>query len=111
MFEFGYGLSYSKSLYKFTHVSRKNLYLNHSSSLHTTRSWDSVGYKLVSELGTQVCDENKFKVGVGVKNDGKMSAKHPVLCLRGKERLEMVMDEGRHFLVVGDDNLPITIII
>ncbi|KAG8503898.1 hypothetical protein CXB51_001855 [Gossypium anomalum] len=148
VFEFGYGLSYSKYSYKFTHVSRKNLYLNHSSSLHTTRSWDSVGYKLVSELGTRVCDENKFKVGVGVKNDGEMSGKHPVLLfarqgkvgdgrvkkqligfqsvvLSGGERGEiefevspcedlsraneygvMVMDEGRHFLVVGDDKLP-----
>ncbi|KAH1122918.1 hypothetical protein J1N35_006078 [Gossypium stocksii] len=153
VFEFGYGLSYSKYSYKFTHVSRKNLYLNHSSSLHTTRSWDSVGYKLVSELGTHVCDENKFKVGVGVKNDGEMSGKHPVLLfarqgkvgdgrvkkqligfqsvvLSGGERGEiefevspcedlsraneygvMVMDEGRHFLVVGDDKLPVTIII
>ncbi|KAA3465297.1 putative beta-D-xylosidase 7 [Gossypium australe] len=148
VFEFGYGLSYSKYSYKFTHVSRKNLYLNHSSSLHTTRSWDSIGHKLVSELGTQVCDENKFKVGVGVKNDGEMSGKHPVLLfarqgkvgdgrvkkqligfqsvvLSGGERGEiefevspcedlsraneygvMIMDEGRHFLVVGDDKLP-----
>ncbi|MBA0775753.1 hypothetical protein Gotri_010864 [Gossypium trilobum] len=153
VFEFGYGLSYSKYSYSFTRVSQNNLYLNHSSSLHTKETSESVRYMLVSEVGAEICDERKFTVHVGVKNNGELAGKHPVLLyvrhgnhgngrpkkqligfrsviLSGGEMGEiqfevspcehlsraneyglMVMEEGRHFLVVGDDKHPITIII
>lgn len=152
VFEFGYGLSYSKYSYSFTRVSQNNLYLNHSSSLHTKETSDSVRYMLVSEVGAEICDERKITVHVGVKNNGELAGKHPVLLyvrhgnhgngrpkkqligfrsviLSGGEMGEiqfevnpcehlsraneyglMVMEEGRHFLVVGDDKHPITII-
>ncbi|KAE8696951.1 putative beta-D-xylosidase 7 [Hibiscus syriacus] len=54
VFEFGYGLSYSKYWYTFTRVSRNNLYLNHSSSLRARETSDSVRYKLFSELSAEV---------------------------------------------------------
>ncbi|KAL4271604.1 hypothetical protein GQ457_13G010000 [Hibiscus cannabinus] len=153
VFEFGYGLSYSKYSYSFTRVSQKNIYLNHSSSLHTTRTSNSIRYNLVSELGMEVCDQKKFTVSVGVKNHGEMAGKHPVLLFarqgsrgdgrpkkqligfqsvilsagemggiefevrpcehlsRANEYGLMVMEEGRHFLVVGDDEHSVTIIV
>ena len=134
-------------------MSQNNLYLNHSSSLHTTVTLDSIRYKLVSESGAEVCDQRKLTVCVGVKNHGEMAGKHPVLLFarqgnhgdgrpkkqligfqsvilsagemaeiqfevspcehlsRANEYGLMVMEEGRHFLVVGDDKHPVTIII
>ncbi|KAE8669126.1 Detected protein of confused Function [Hibiscus syriacus] len=96
VFEFGYGLSHSKV------------------------TSDSVRYKLVSELSAEVCGERKFTVHVGVKNHGDLAGEmgeiqfevNPCEHLsRANEYGLMVMEEGTHFLLVGDDNHPITLII
>ncbi|XP_031266249.1 probable beta-D-xylosidase 7 [Pistacia vera] len=153
VFEFGYGLSYSKYSYKFNCVTRKKLYLNATSTLKMVENQDVAAYQPVSELGTEFCDTRKFTVTVGVKNHGEMAGKHPVLLfvkhsknkngrplkqlvgfqsviLNAKEKAEidfelnpcqhlsmanedglMVMEEGTHFLVVGDEEYPISIVV
>lgn len=147
VFDFGFGLSYSKYTYKLKHAHQTNLYFNQSSIMSTTATTsDSVRYLLISELGPQTCDGRKFKVNIGVKNHGEMAGKHPVLLFAGQEKHRdeqpikqligfqsvilnpgekadiefevspcehlsraneyglMVLEEGTHFLVVGDDN-------
>jgi hypothetical protein len=79
VFEFGYGLSYSKYTYELSAVSQNKLYLNQSSTMHKINNFDSVLSILVSELGTEFCEHNKFPVRIEVKNHGEMAGKHPVL--------------------------------
>ncbi|KAL9394386.1 hypothetical protein Peur_013671 [Populus x canadensis] len=79
VFEFGYGLSYSKYTYELRAVSQNKLYLNQSSTMHKINNFDSVLSLLVSELGTEFCEHNKFPVRIEVKNHGEMAGKHPVL--------------------------------
>lgn len=153
VFEFGYGLSYSKYSYKFKCVPQNILYLNQSSTGKMVENKDVVQYKSVSELGEEFCENRKISVTVGVKNDGEMAGKHPVLLfvkpknpgngmpikqlvgfqsviLNAKEKAEidfelspcehlsranedglMVMEEGTHVLVVGDEEYPISIVV
>lgn len=152
VFDFGYGLSYSKYSYEFVSVSQDKLYLNDSSKSQAVENSDSTRYIKVSELGTGLCKNKKFSVKVAVKNHGEMTGKHPVLLyvrpekvssgspmkqlagfqsvtVNAGERAEieyvlspckhlsradedglMVMEEGSHFLVVGDEEYPITIL-
>lgn len=153
VFEFGYGLSYSKYSYKFNRATHNKLYLNATSTLKMVENQDVAAYQPVSELGTEFCDTRKFTVTVGVKNHGEMAGKHPVLLfvkhaknksgrplkqlvgfqsviLNAKEKAEidfelnpcqhlstanedglMMMEEGTHFLVVGDEEYPISIVV
>ncbi|KAI9200474.1 hypothetical protein LWI28_008516 [Acer negundo] len=153
VFEFGYGLSYSKYSYKFKHVTANKLYFNESSSTKMVVNGQTVNYKSVSELGTEFCENKKFSTTVGVENDGEMVGKHPVLLfvkpeknengrpiiqlvgfqsviLKAEEKAEiefevspceafsratenglMVMEEGTHLLVVGDEEYPISIVV
>lgn len=145
VFEFGYGLSYSKYAYEVSSFTKSVLHLNQSSTV--------ADYKLVSELGQDLCDKKKFSVKVGVKNQGEMAGKHMVflflrkakpsigspikqllgfhsIFLKAGERAEvefelspcnhlsraneaglMVMEPGLHFLVVGDEEYPLTTIV
>ncbi|XP_034890458.1 probable beta-D-xylosidase 7 [Populus alba] len=79
VFEFGYGLSYSKYTYELGVVSQNKLYFNQSSTMHKINNFDSVLSILVSELGTEFCEHKKFPVRIEVKNHGEMAGKHPVL--------------------------------
>lgn len=152
VFEFGYGLSYTKYSYKFTSVSQTTLYFNQSTNQAIQNS-NSIRYKTVSELGTEFCDAKKVSVRVGVKNEGEMAGKHPVLLFARGEKLSdgspvkqlvgfqtvsvnageraetefvlspcehfgraneeglMVIEEGSRFLVVGNEEYPITILV
>ncbi|XVE60463.1 hypothetical protein DITRI_Ditri05aG0130600 [Diplodiscus trichospermus] len=74
VFEFGYGLSYSNYSYEFLPVTQNKVYLNNQSSDKM-----AVGYKSVSEMGTELCEKRKFPVTVGVRNNGEMAGKHAVL--------------------------------
>ncbi|KAL3619724.1 putative beta-D-xylosidase 7 [Castilleja foliolosa] len=80
VFEFGYGLSYTKHSYEFISVSTNKLFLN-GSSLHESaiKKSGSVRSVLVSGLRTKSCDSMVFSAKVRVKNHGKMGSKHPVL--------------------------------
>ncbi|KAB1199837.1 putative beta-D-xylosidase 7 [Morella rubra] len=78
VFEFGYGLSYSKYAYKFSSVTQSMLQLNQSAA-------ETVEYMLVSELDQKLC-KKKVSVIVAVKNQGEMAGKHPVLLFVRKEK-------------------------
>ncbi|KAF7816951.1 putative beta-D-xylosidase 7 [Senna tora] len=78
VYEFGYGLSYTKYSYEFVSVTHNKLHFNQSLS-HLMDSETNIPYKLVSELGTETCESMSVSVTVGVKNHGSMVGKHPVL--------------------------------
>ncbi|CAM9002512.1 unnamed protein product [Rhodiola kirilowii] len=78
VFPFGYGLSYSKHIYSFVHVSHNTI------DFTQTREWlalsnSNTSYRKVSELKGETCDERKVHVRVRVENHGEMASKHPVL--------------------------------
>ncbi|KAG5250953.1 beta-D-xylosidase [Salix suchowensis] len=137
VFEFGYGLSYSNYSYELASDTQNKLHLRASSNQLANNS-NTTRQKLISDVGKELCEKNKFTVTVGVKNHGEMAGKHPVLLflvgfqtvnLNAGENAEieyelspcehlsspddrglMVMEEGSQFLIVGDKEYPITII-
>ncbi|KAL7127788.1 hypothetical protein ABFS83_14G274600 [Erythranthe nasuta] len=80
VFEFGYGLSYTKYSYEFISVSRNKLFLNGA------KKSDSVNYISVSELGRKACDSMIFSALVRVENHGEMHGTHPVLLFARPEK-------------------------
>ncbi|KAL6962665.1 putative beta-D-xylosidase 7 [Sarracenia purpurea var. burkii] len=151
VFEFGYGLSYSKYSYEFVSVTKNKLHLDRFTTGQIFKDADSVHYVSVSDIGRETCKKLRFSTVVGVKNQGEMDGKHPVLLftmqanarngsprkqlvgfqsitLKAGERAEiefvlnpckhlsranedglMVIEEGKRYLLVGDDKYPITI--
>ncbi|GFP79969.1 probable beta-d-xylosidase 7 [Phtheirospermum japonicum] len=71
VFEFGYGLSYSKYSYEFLPSTPNTINLKRS--ILSSQATD------VSEIGAGVCESLKFSTRVGVENTGDMAGKHPVL--------------------------------
>ncbi|KAJ6352855.1 hypothetical protein OIU76_001968 [Salix suchowensis] len=78
VFEFGYGLSYSDYSYAFASVTQDQLNVKDSSN-PLSESSQTPGYRLVSDIGEEQCENIKFKVTVSVKNEGEMEGKHPAL--------------------------------
>ncbi|TYJ35530.1 hypothetical protein E1A91_A05G243300v1 [Gossypium mustelinum] len=147
VFEFGYGLSYTNYSYEFLPLTKDKVYLNNQSSDKI-----ALGYKSVSEMGTELCEKSKLPVTVRVQNNGEMDGKHAVLLFvrqakTGNERPikqlvgfnnvdlkagenaeikfelspcehlssaegdgQMVVDEGSHFLSIGDKESEITVV-
>lgn len=152
VFEFGYGLSYSNYSYELVSVTRNEISLS-SVFDQKVKNSNSVGYKMVTGLGAEFCEKSKFSVTVRVKNQGKMTGKHPILLFVKQEKLGsgrpvkklvgfqsvklnagenaeikyrlspcehlstaneeglMVIEEGFQYLLVGDEEYPINIII
>lgn len=80
VFEFGYGLSYSNYSYEFASVTRDKLHLNLASSPNPSHKISNTSKPmLISQLSTQFCDTVKFSAVIRVKNNGKISGRHPVL--------------------------------
>ncbi|KAK7275747.1 hypothetical protein RIF29_16869 [Crotalaria pallida] len=79
VYEFGYGLSYSKYSYEFVSVTKNNIHINQSSTHLTVENSETIRYKLVSELGEETCQSASVSVTLGVTNNGTMAGKHPVL--------------------------------
>ena len=79
MYEFGYGLSYSKYSYEFVSVTHDKLHFNQSSTHLMVENSETISYKLVSELDEQTCQSMSLSVTVRVQNHGSMVGKHPVL--------------------------------
>ncbi|KAE9591108.1 hypothetical protein Lal_00021402 [Lupinus albus] len=79
VYEFGYGLSYSKYSYEFVSVEKNNIHLNQSSTHLMVENPETVRYKLVSELSEETCQSMSVSVTLGVTNHGSMMGKHPVL--------------------------------
>ncbi|KAK7301244.1 hypothetical protein RJT34_12105 [Clitoria ternatea] len=88
VYEFGYGLSYSKYSYKFLSVTQNNLHINQSSTHLTVKNSEAIRYKHVSELGNETCQSMSVSVTIGVENQGNMVGKHPILLFirQGKQR-------------------------
>ncbi|WJX57605.1 putative beta-D-xylosidase 7, variant 2 [Trifolium repens] len=79
VYEFGYGLSYSKYSYNFIYAKNNNLHINQSSTHSILENSETIRYKLVSELGEETCKAISVSVKLGVTNNGNMVGKHPVL--------------------------------
>lgn len=150
VFEFGHGLSYTTYSYEFLSVSPQKLLLN-SLGVSLKSNGDPVKYTLTSEIGDELCEKMKFSATIGVKNEGGLAGKHPVLIYARHERVGsgsplkqlvgfqsisleageksqvefglspcehlstanedglMVLEQGTHFLMVGDQEYPISI--
>ncbi|MBA0745993.1 hypothetical protein Gogos_008546 [Gossypium gossypioides] len=81
IFEFGYGLSYTNYSYEFLPLTKDKVYLNNQSSDKI-----ALGYKSVSEMGTELCEKSKLPVTVRVQNNGEMDGKHAVLLFVRQEK-------------------------
>ncbi|KAI3442744.1 Fn3_like domain-containing protein [Psidium guajava] len=80
VYEYGYGLSYTKYSYKFLSVTKELFYLNQSPKSQPDEGSDaSPRYRPVSHLGAEFCKKSKSVVTVEVKNHGDVVGKHPVL--------------------------------
>ncbi|WCJ44513.1 beta-xylosidase 1 [Euphorbia peplus] len=79
VFEFGHGLSYSSYSYKFVSVKQNSIYLRSPSSDPSNRDLNQITYRLVSDIGSELCENSKLSVTVRVENEGDMAGKHPVL--------------------------------
>ncbi|KAL6962623.1 hypothetical protein U1Q18_037582 [Sarracenia purpurea var. burkii] len=153
VFEFGYGLSYSNYSYEFVSVTPNTFRLDRLSTVRALENSDSIRYLSVPDIGRKKCDDLKLSVVVGVKNDGEMDGKQPVLLFdqpeepgKGSPKKElvgfesaslkagksakiefvvnlcehlssanedglMVIEEGKRYLLIGDEKYPINIII
>lgn len=76
VYEYGYGLSYTKYSYKFVSVNRNELSLKSTLHENAAKKRGSSHSIPVSELS---CNSLAFSVQVRVTNRGKMAGKHPVL--------------------------------
>ncbi|KZV30032.1 putative beta-D-xylosidase 7 [Dorcoceras hygrometricum] len=83
VFEFGYGLSYTKYAYKFLSVSQREI--NFKNSRMISKEQESVKNILISDISSESCEKATFSAAVSVKNYGKMAGKHPVLLFLRNE--------------------------
>ncbi|KAG9451580.1 hypothetical protein H6P81_011545 [Aristolochia fimbriata] len=79
VFKFGYGLSYSSHSYEFVSVTRKQLFLNHSSPIQAKKLSSSGALYDTALMGAEVCENLEFSAIVRVQNRGEMGGKHSVL--------------------------------
>lgn len=92
VYEFGYGLCYSNYYsYEFSSVTQSMLQMNQPSATQMAE------YKSISELGEKLCESKKIPVTVGLKNQGEMAGKHPILLfvkqLVGFQRINLHAEE------------------
>ncbi|CAI9763894.1 unnamed protein product [Fraxinus pennsylvanica] len=83
VYEFGYGLSYTRYSYEFVSVGQNKLDFKNVS---TTDKAKNSGYIPVSDIGTESCAKAVFNVVVRVKNHGKMYGNHPVLLFLRRKK-------------------------
>jgi len=80
VFEFGYGLSYTKYTYNFASHTKTKLNLNQLFTAQKIKTpTGQVNSLFVSEMSKEKCEKSKFSAFVGVHNSGEMDGKHPVL--------------------------------
>lgn len=84
VFNFGYGLSYTKYSYEFIASTPTTIQLHQPTSSIQESDEVSNRYLLVSDIGVDSCEKLKFSAHVGVENVGEMSGKHPVLLFIGQ---------------------------
>ncbi|RRT63635.1 hypothetical protein B296_00041642 [Ensete ventricosum] len=78
VYEFGHGISFTSYSYEFEAEAVTSIYLNTSLAPRATADSDILSYDIAS-LGSDTCRYLKFSATVGVKNQGSMAGKHPVL--------------------------------
>ncbi|RZR97552.1 hypothetical protein BHM03_00026751 [Ensete ventricosum] len=78
VYEFGHGISFTSYSYEFEAEAVTSIYLNSSLAPRATADSDILSYDIAS-LGSDTCRHLKFSATVGVKNQGSMAGKHPVL--------------------------------
>ncbi|KAL2317715.1 hypothetical protein Fmac_031591 [Flemingia macrophylla] len=88
VYEFGYGLSYTKYSYKLISLSENTIQMNQSSSRYYENS-ESVRYKLVREIGEEACKSMSLWVTFGVTNEGNMGGRQPVLLFTRPEKVRI----------------------
>ncbi|KAL8058447.1 hypothetical protein ABFX02_03G018800 [Erythranthe guttata] len=81
VFEFGYGLSYTKYSYEFMPSTPNTIHLNQlmPNSHQATDETSIIRSLSVSEIGMHNCEKLNFSTHIGVENTGNMTGKHPVL--------------------------------
>ncbi|GAA0149567.1 glucosidase [Lithospermum erythrorhizon] len=79
VFEFGFGLSYTKYSYEFIFVTRNKLDLSQSLARESIEGLGSVRYASISRIGHQLCQSSRFPAIVGVTNHREITGRHPVL--------------------------------
>ncbi|CAL9110828.1 unnamed protein product [Musa textilis] len=79
VYQFGYGLSYSKYSYEFEAGAATSIYLNNSLSPQARRNDPNTLSYDIASLGFNTCGELKISATVGVKNHGPMAGRHPAL--------------------------------
>ncbi|XP_062220354.1 probable beta-D-xylosidase 7 [Phragmites australis] len=153
VFNFGYGLSYSKYSHQFVTKGTKPPSTSSIAGLKAleTAAAGTVSYD-VEEIGSETCDRLKFPALVRVQNHGPMDGKHPVLLFlrwpnatdgsgrpasqligfrslhlkatqtahvefevspckhfsRATEGGKKVIDQGSHFMMVGEDEFEMS---
>ncbi|CAN6233408.1 unnamed protein product [Urochloa humidicola] len=155
VFDFGYGLSYSKYSHSFVASGTKPPKMSDIAGLKamsTTEAGAAAMYD-VEAIGTEACERLKFPALVRVENHGPMDGKHPVLLFlrwpnataggsgrparqligfrslhlraeqtahvefevnpckhfsRASEDGKKVIDQGSHFVMVGDDEFEMS---
>ena len=151
VFNFGYGLSYSKYSHRFVTKPPPMSNVAGLKALETTTAGGMATYD-VEAIGWETCDRLKFPAVVRVQNHGPMDGKHPVLVFlrwpnatdgsgrparqligfhslhlramqtahvefevspckhfsRATEDGRKVIDQGSHFVMVGEDEFEMS---
>jgi len=79
VYNFGYGLSYSKYSHSFVSKGKKSPSMTSIDGLKAIESAAGTVSYDVEEIGTEACDKLKFPAMVRVQNHGPMDGRHPVL--------------------------------
>ncbi|CAN6239393.1 unnamed protein product [Urochloa humidicola] len=154
VFDFGYGLSYSKYSHSFVASGTKPPKMSDIAGLKamTTAEAGAAAMYDVEAMGTEACERLKFPAVVRVENHGPMDGKHPVLLFlrwpnnataggrparqligfrslhlraaqtahvefevspckhfsRASEDGRKVIDQGSHFVMVGEDEFEMS---
>ncbi|VAI60670.1 unnamed protein product [Triticum turgidum subsp. durum] len=150
VYNFGYGLSYSKYSHRFASKGTKPPSMRGIEGLKATASAAGTVSYDVDEMGAEACDRLRFPAVVRVQNHGPMDGRHPVLLFlrwpnatdgrpasqligfqsvhlradeaahvefevspckhfsRAAEDGRKVIDQGSHFVKVGDDEFELS---
>ena len=150
VYNFGYGLSYSKYSHRFVSKGTKPPSMSNIDGLKAMETAAGTVSYDVEEIGAETCDRLKFPALVRVQNHGPMDGKHPVLLFlrwpnatdgrpasqligfqslhleamqtahvefevspckhftRAAEDGKKVIDQGSHFVMVGEDEFEMS---
>ncbi|KAJ8530845.1 hypothetical protein K7X08_023726 [Anisodus acutangulus] len=82
VYEFGYGLSYTKYSYKIASISHDKFHFNNQTTDKDTKD-NSLHSSDIPNLGSEVCNMAKLSVKIVVEKNGKIAGMHHVLLFLG----------------------------